>query len=149
MILDTVENIDLYKGLHERLSVGLEYIANTDFSALELGKYEIEGDAIFAILQAYDSKEEQNCKLEAHKKYIDIQFLVEGQEYIGVEPLMNQEILEDKLESNDVVFYKGTAPKMKLDSGSFMVFFPTDVHAPGIKVATSEKVVKVVVKVAV
>lgn len=149
MILDTVENIDLYKGLHERLSVGLDYIANTDFSTLELGKYEIEGDAIFAILQSYDSKEEGDCKLEAHKKYIDIQFLIEGQEYIGVEPLANQEVLEDKLESNDVVFYKGTAPKISLVAGSFMVFFPTDVHAPGIKVAAPEKVVKVVVKVAV
>lgn len=149
MILDTVENIDLYKGLHKRLSIGLDYIAQTDFSKLEMGTYELEGDNVFAILQSYDSKIEEDCKLEAHKKYIDIQYLVEGEEYIGVEPLGEQAILEDKLESNDVVFYKGTALKIKLTAGSFMIFFPTDVHAPGINVDTSEKVVKVVVKVAV
>lgn len=149
MILDTVENISLYKGLQDRLSTGLDYIANTDFSELEMGKHEIEGDSVFAILQTYDSKKEEDCKLEAHKKYIDIQYLIVGQEYIGVEPLTQQEVLEDKLQENDVVFYKGTAPKIKLSAGSFMVFFPTDVHAPGIKVNASEKVIKVVVKVAV
>lgn len=149
MILDTIENRRLYKGLQDRLTQGLDYLANTDFSKLDLGKYELEGDNMFAILQAYDSKEEEKCRLEAHKKYIDIQYLVSGEEFIGVEPLANQEVLEDKLEKNDVVFYKGTAPKIKLSRGSFMIFFPTDVHAPGIQFGVTSKVVKVVVKVAV
>lgn len=149
MILDTVENIELYKGLHQRLSLGLEYIANTDFSKLEEGTYEIDGEHLFAILQSYNSKEESICRLEAHKKYIDIQYLIEGEEFIGVEPLANQEVLEDLLEENDVIFYKGKAAKIKLSKGSFMVFFPTDVHAPGIQIEKPTKVIKVVVKVAV
>lgn len=149
MILDTIENIALYKALHKPLTLGLEYIASTDFSKLEMGTYQLDGDKVFAILQSYDTKEEVDCRLESHQKYIDIQFMVSGEEYIGVTPLENQEITEDLLEENDVVFYKGTGAKIKLSAGSFMVFYPTDVHAPCIQVHSPSKVIKVVVKVAV
>jgi len=78
MILDRLENINYYKNLDENLTLGLEYLRDTDFSKLEMGKYEIKGDEVFAILQSYDTKEEVDCKLEAHKKYVDIQYMVSG-----------------------------------------------------------------------
>lgn len=149
MILDTIENVDLYKVLDKRLALGLEYIAKTDFSKLNMGVYKIDGDNVFAILQSYDTKEETDCRLESHQKHIDIQYVISGEEYIGVSPLNNQEVTEDLLAENDVVFYKGTGEKIKLAEGSFMVFYPTDVHAPCVQVNKATKVVKVVVKVAV
>lgn len=149
MILDTIENTNLYKSLDKRLAIGLDYISKTDFSQLEMGMYKIDGDNLFANLQSYDTKEEEDCRLESHQKYIDIQHMVYGEEYIGVTPLSDQKITEDLLKENDVIFYKGTGDKIKLESGSFMIFFPTDVHAPCIKVQSSSKVIKVVVKVAV
>ena len=149
MILDTVENSNLYKALSKGLTLGLEYISNTDFSKLEMGTYKIEGNDVFAILQTYDTKEEVDCRLESHQKYIDIQYMISGEEFVGVTPLNNQEVTEDLLKENDVVFYKGTGSKIKLSAGSFMVFYPTDVHAPGIQTNKASKVIKVVVKVAV
>lgn len=149
MILDVIKNIDLYKPLHKGLAVGLEYIAKTDFSRLEMGTYKIDGDKVFAILETYRPAAETECKLESHKKYMDIQYMILGEEFIGIAPLSNQEIEEDLLDTDDVVFYKGIADKIKLKAGNFMIFYPTDIHAPSIKVNDSSKVVKVVVKVAV
>lgn len=146
MILDTLQNANLYKNLDKNLSLGLEYLKNTDFSSLEMGKYEIKGDEVFAILQTYDTKEEADCRLEAHKKYVDIQYMVSGDELMGVVPFANQEISE-ALPDNDVTFYKGAGESILVKEGSFTVFFQTDVHAPGIKAGLSEKIIKVVVKV--
>lgn len=149
MILDTVKNVKLYKSLNERLTLGLEYISKTDFSSLEMGTYKIDGDDVFAILQTYDTKDESDCRLESHQKYIDIQYMISGEELVGVTPLSNQEVTEDLLKENDVVFYNGVSDKIKLAANSFMIFYPTDVHAPCIKVDKPTKVIKVVVKVAV
>jgi len=146
MILDTLQNAQLYKNLDENLSLGLEYLQNTDFSSLEMGKYEIKGDEVFAILQSYDTKEVSDCRLEAHQKYVDIQYMVSGNEIMGVVPFANQEISED-LPENDVTFYKGAGLPILVEEGSFTIFFQTDVHAPGIKIETSTKIIKVVVKV--
>jgi len=149
MILDTVKNIDLYKSLSHRLALGLDYIANTDFLSLEMGTYQIDGDNVFAILQTYDTKNEANCRLESHQKYIDIQYMISGEELVGIAPLNNQEITENLLQDNDVVFYNGVSDKIRLTADNFMIFYPTDVHAPCIKVDKSIKVIKVVIKVAV
>ena len=147
MILDRLENINYYKNLDENLTLGLEYLRDTDFSKLEMGKYEIKGDEVFAILQSYDTKEEVDCKLEAHKKYVDIQYMVSGNEIMGVVPFANQKITKD-LPDNDVTFFEGKGEHVLVNEGSFVVFFQTDVHAPGIRTKVSEKIIKVVVKVA-
>lgn len=146
MILDTLQNADLYKNLDTNLRLGLEYLQNTDFNSLEMGKYEIKGDEVFAILQTYDTKEESDCRLEAHKKYVDIQYMVSGDEQMGVVPFNNQEISE-ALPDNDVTFFKGTGSLVLVREGSFAVFYQSDVHAPGIKAGSSGKIIKVVVKV--
>lgn len=147
MILDRLNNANWYKCLDENLALGIEYLQNTDFSSLEMGKHEIKGDEVFAILQSYDTKEEVDCRLEAHKKYVDIQYMVSGDEIMGVVPFDNQEITE-AFPDNDVTFYKGIGVPILVKEGSFTIFFQTDVHAPGIKVGSSEKITKVVVKVA-
>jgi len=121
MILDHINNSHLYKNIHPNLAKGLEYLENTDFSKLEEGKHTIQGDEIFAILQSYSSKPEIDCKLEAHKKYVDIQYLIKGEEFIGVLPFDNQTILED-LPKNDVTFYKGTGEKIKVSESNFAIF---------------------------
>lgn len=146
MILDTLQNADLYIDLDSNLRLGLEYLQNTDFTSMKMGKYEISGDEVFAILQSYNTKEESDCRLEAHKKYVDIQYMVSGDEIMGVVPFNNQEITE-ALPDNDVTFYKGTGAPVLVNEGSFTIFFQTDVHAPGIKVKASKEIVKVVVKV--
>ena len=85
MIFDTLENIKNYEGLG-RVYTALKFLADTDFSKVELGRYELQGDDIFYMVQRYETDPDKTIS-EAHKKYIDIQYMVDGEEIIGVSPI--------------------------------------------------------------
>ena len=148
MIYDRIENIETYSDISERLAKGLRLLQTTDFSALEAGKYEVDGKELFFMLQSYQSKE-QNDRPEAHKKYIDIQYLLEGEEQIGIGAL--SEMVEEVSANpeGDIWFYHGPVTGFKMEKGNFAVFFPQDAHAPGIATGDPAPVRKVVVKVLV
>ncbi len=146
MIFDTLENIKNYEGLG-RVYTALKFLAETDFKAMELGRYELQGDDIYYMVQSYDTDPEKTIA-EAHKKYIDIQFMVEGEELIGVAPISCEKRETQAIPENDVWFYECKTEAMTLIEGSFMVLYPNDLHCPG--VATNNKAMtcrKVVVKV--
>ena len=148
MIFDTLQNIENYKGLG-RVYTALEFLAKTDFSKTELGRYELDGDNIFYMVQNYDTDPDKTVS-EAHKKYIDIQCMLEGEEIIGVAPVSCEKTLTEAKEENDVWFYECKTEPLTLLAGSFMVLYPNDLHCPG--VATKGKALncrKVVVKVKV
>jgi len=146
MVIDKIENYRLYSQLTKRLSKGFEFIVNTDLNLIEPGKYEIDSDKIFAIVQEYDTKEESDCVLEGHHKYIDIQYVIKGVEFMGFTPLTNQVVVEENLDK-DYTFYKGETSMFRVEEGMFTLFFPEDLHRPGVKVNQISKVKKVVVKV--
>jgi len=147
MILDKLENSDFYSAISKNLKTGFEFLKNTNLSALEKGRHEIDGDRIFALVSEYDSKNPEDCRLEAHHIYTDIQYLVSGKELIGFETLRNQEATSEYVPEKDIVFYKGEGTPLLIEAGMFAVFFPQDVHRPCIKVDQSVKVKKVVIKV--
>ena len=149
MIIDKLSNSHLYSGLDERINKAFAYLKKTDFSKMELGKYEIDGDTIFALVNEYNTKDESEGKLEAHKKYIDVQFVAKGSELMGYAPLENQIVIDEYNEQNDISFFIGEKSFPKVDEGMFAIFFPTDVHLPGIKVDEKSYVKKVVIKVKV
>ena len=149
MIIDKLTNSHLYSGLGERVNKAFDYLNNTDFSKTELGKYEIDGDNIFALVNEYNTKDEIEGKLEAHKKYIDVQFVAEGEELMGYAPLENQKVIDAYNQKKDITFYSGEKSFALVKEGMFAIFFPTDVHLPGIKVKDKSYVKKVVVKVKV
>lgn len=146
MVLDKIENYDLYKNLHPRFAKAFEYILKTDFSKLADGKYPIEKEEIFALVQEYNTKDPLEAKLEAHKKYIDIQYIHSGTELIGVAPFNNQTPIIDEPEK-DITFYEGEASYVKLETGMFAIFFPADLHMPGLKITQAGKVQKIVIKI--
>ena len=146
MVIDKIENYRLYSTLTKRLAKGFEFIINNDLTAIESGKYEIDNDDIFAIVQEYDTKEEHDCVLEGHHKYIDIQYVIQGVEIMGFTPLTNQVAVEENLEK-DYTFYKGETSMLRVEEGMFTLFFPEDLHRPGVKAGQISKVKKVVVKV--
>ena len=148
MIIDKIENSEIYESIHPRFAKAFAFICKTDFSKLGDGKYEIENDDIFAIVQEYNTKDKKEAKLEAHRKYIDIQYIHSGVELIGVATLHNQIPITNDPE-NDIAFYQGETSFIKLEAGMFAIFFPDDLHMPGIKLTQSAKVKKVVVKVRV
>ena len=146
MVVDKIENYRLYSALTNRLAKGFEFITNTDLASIESGKYDIDNDNIFAIVQEYDTKEEQDCVLESHHKYIDIQYMIKGTELMGVTCLNDQVIVEENLEK-DYTFYNAETSMLKVEEGMFTIFFPEDLHRPGVKAGQIAKVKKVVVKV--
>jgi YhcH/YjgK/YiaL family protein len=147
MIIDKIENINLYKNLSSRLNKAFDYIINTDLKSIEPGKYDIDGENVFALINEYHSKPESEGKLEAHRKYIDVQYVIEGGELMGYAPLRNQTILEPYKEENDIIFYKGEKSFTKVEPGMFAIFFPSDVHMPGINAGKTSMVKKLVIKV--
>lgn len=148
MIFDTLNNVDNYKGLG-RVYTALKFLSETDFTEIDLGRYELDGDNIFYMVQSYDTDPSKTVS-EAHRKYIDIQFMVDGEEIIGVADISSEKELTEAKDENDVWFYNCKTEPLTLSAGKYMVLYPNDLHCPG--VATNGKSLtcrKVVVKVKV
>lgn len=146
MVIDKIENYSRYKNISKRLAMAFEYITTTDFTKIAPGKYDVDGDAIFAIVQEYDTKEEADCNLEGHFKYIDIQYIVTGEEIISVVPLTNQVPFTKDVEK-DYAFYDCATSPIIISAGMFTIFFQDDLHKPCMKSGSVSKVKKVVMKV--
>jgi YhcH/YjgK/YiaL family protein len=148
MILDTLENYQLYSSINERIAKGFAFLRHTNLDAIPSGKHDIEGDTIFALVQEYQTKPLNECILENHKKYIDIQYMVRGEELMGVTTKKNQKILEQNTE-NDYTLYEGATSLVRVSKGMFAVFFPDDLHQPCVQAESASEVKKVVIKVRV
>lgn len=149
MIFDQLKNSHLYFPLGEKFEKAFNYLSNTDFTNLEPGKYEIDGEDIFAIVQLYNTKPSSAGKWEAHRKYADIQYIFSGKEKMGVTSLDKVIVLEQYKPYDDYGIYKGEGNFIIIDEGSFTVFFPTDVHMPSLALNIPKEVKKVVIKVRV
>ena len=148
MVFDKIENYKLYASLSGRIAQAFEYIHATDFSKTAPGKYVIVHDEIFALVQEYDTKDMGECKLERHLKYIDIQYVISGEEQMGIASFKNQiPVLENKVD--DYYYFNVDSTLITVGAGMFTIFFPDDLHMPCIKANQTSKVKKVVVKVRV
>lgn len=147
MILDKLEHAGWYETLSENFKKGFDYLKNTDLLNAEIGKFEIDGKNVFAIISEYDSKKHEDCRLEAHRTYADIQFIIAGREAIGYKPLSNQKVTAEYLPEKDIIFFSGETTQLPLEAGMFAIFFPQDIHRPCMQIAGPEKVKKVVIKV--
>jgi YhcH/YjgK/YiaL family protein len=159
MIIDRLQNVasgfypTLFSaaddsGLAQRLSSGFEYLQSADLAGLAPGRVEIDGDQVFALVQEYTSKPMEQGRWEAHRKYIDIQYIVSGEENIGyanVADLTMGEYNEEK----DRYIPQGEGSFVRLLAGMFGVYMPEDAHMPNMAVGQPAPVKKVVVKVAV
>ena len=149
MIFDQLKNASLYFPLGERIQKALEYLKNTDFSNIEPGKYEIDGEDVYAVVSQYDTKPVTSGKWEAHKKYLDIQYVLEGKEKIGYSFSNKTIVTQEYDDYKDIMFLKGEGSFLTVETGYFTLLFPSDIHMPGIAINISTPVKKVVVKVKV
>jgi len=104
MIVDKTDNLKLYSNLGSKFQKAFSFITDPELMLLDNGKYEIDGDNAFALVSEYKTKDELDGKLEAHRKYIDIQFLAKGTELIGYAPFYRQKVITEYNEEKDVVF---------------------------------------------
>lgn len=146
MIIDRLKNASLYFGLHKRMEAAFSYLQNTDFSEVEPGRYEVEGANIYVLVQQYESKPKEKGRWEAHRRYMDIQYIWEGEELFGYAYLDDLTTISYE-ENKDFVTLEGKGDFVTLHSGSFIIVTPQDAHMPGLAISTPKAVKKVVVKV--
>ena len=149
MIFDTMKNINCYRGLSSNMDKAIELLLNTDFSALEAGRYEVDGDNVFFMIQEPQLKEEENALYEVHRKYADIQLALTDGEVILALPIDQVEDWQTFDEDKDIGFSANSEPGIPLDMkpGCFGIFFPQDAHMPCLRGGDEKKCRKVVVKV--
>lgn len=147
MIYDHIKNASLYYPISERIQKALIHLSKTNFENVEPGKYEIEGDEIFLIVSEYNTKPFSAAKWEAHKKYIDIQFMIHGKEKMGFADTSKMVVIEPYDDERDYVILKGEGNYLIAEEKHFAIFFPGDAHVPSVAVNIPKQVKKVVVKV--
>jgi YhcH/YjgK/YiaL family protein len=149
MILDHLDNALMYGGLGERIAIGLALLNEDCVREATPGKYEVEGKNLFYIVDEYETKPVEEGRLEIHRKYLDIQYIVSGAECIGTAPL--QGLIEETPYDGekDIAFYHydPTMSRLHLKQGMFAIFWPNEPHLPGRSINNPEKVKKIVVKV--
>lgn len=135
----------------ERWDKAFAFLKNTDLSKLEIKRHDIDGDNLYASVMEYVTKNEEDAKFEAHKQYIDIQYVINGIEEMGVAPLSSlKEVTIPYDTSKDVGFMTIKDGKFyNATPDRFFIFFPSDIHRPGLKVGQNSQLRKIVVKVKV
>jgi len=151
MVLDTLPNAARYESLNSRFAKAFAFLRTVD-GTQKLGRHDLDGDHCFALVQTYETKPIEKAKFEAHRKYIDVQFIQSGRETILWAPLdtMKEETMAYS-DEKDAALWKLTADTTPLhvSAGHFAILWPEDAHAPCIEWDKPEQVFKVVVKVAV
>lgn len=148
MILDIISNRERYRCLGGRIERALKYLADTDFSALQDGRHPVDGESIFALVSTYETEPEIARSFEAHRKYIDVQYLLSGREIIHWAALQELTPAGEYSDEKDIVFLSGDSrARLQLIPGTFALFFPEDAHKPNCAWDDPEAARKVVVKV--
>jgi len=150
MILDRQDHTNNYASLGARFKKAFDHLIKTDFTQLENGKHIIDGDDVFVIVMEYETKEPDDCIMENHRKYADIQYMVAGEEMIGIATYNNQVPTMPYDETKEAAFYeKNYTSMIRLQEKHFAVFFPQDLHMPCIKAGKAGSVKKAVYKIRV
>ena len=150
MILDRLENGDMYRALSDEMALALDYLRETDFRKVADGRHELDGDRVYAIVLRYRPKPLAEARWEAHRRYIDVQYVAQGIERMGCTSLRGDLPVRQPYDAKkDLVFYDAEGELFEVRAGGFAVFAPHDVHAPGLAMdspETASEICKVVVK---
>jgi YhcH/YjgK/YiaL family protein len=150
MILDHLDNAERYFPMHAGFRAAFDFLRKTDFSGLSAGRHEVDGERLFLVMNRTQGRGREASKLEAHRRYIDIQYTLTGPEEIGWRPTPTcVEVDTPFHEENDYAFYTDPSEAwFTVDAGRFAIFYPEDAHAP-LAAPPGRALVKAVMKVAV
>lgn len=148
MILDALANAPRYAGMHPGFARAFAFLDATDMTALAPGRHHLDGDNLFVLVADNEGRGEDAARIEVHRRYIDIQYTIQGDELLGWMPLARcaqpDGVFDD---TRDILFFADRPSTfVAVPAGSFAIFFPHDAHAP---LAGRGRVKKAVIKVAV
>ena len=134
------------KSLTERINEAVELITNLDFDNLAIGRHDVNDD-FFYIVQEYETKPLEAGRHEAHKEYVDIQYIISGKERIDVTAAASMEVDVPYDETTDLVFFKEPeqAANIILTDGGYAILYPADSHKPGLRVGNEPVAVRKIV----
>lgn len=147
MVYDKIDNIETYKCLSEDIYAGLKFLQQAQ-PDIENGVHVIN-PRVKAIVSEYETKAVNENGYEAHRKFIDIQYLLKGREKNCCLPFEKLKETKAYSEEKDAAFYEAEVPaqELMLGDGYFAIYWPQDGHMPCLIAGRAEKVKKVVVKV--
>jgi biofilm protein TabA len=149
MIVDSLPNCGAYIPVSEGVAAALEFLRSHKDETLAPGRYEISGDDVYALVMSYETKPEESGKYEAHQRYVDVQYVVKGEERMGYAEVSSLNATGEYSIEKDFVLLDGPGDFLTIKAGMFAVFFPQDAHMPGIMVGSPQSVTKIVVKIRV
>ncbi|PKL06363.1 MAG: DUF386 domain-containing protein [Spirochaetae bacterium HGW-Spirochaetae-9] len=151
MIIANIQDLGRYRGLNKNLDTAFAWLQAGGWEKLPVGRQEIDGDKVYALVQEYDSKMAATCRFETHRVYTDIQLLVSGREIVEARAAKGLEAAEAY--RPDIEYYSTPsglpAHSILLEAGIAAVFFPEDAHRPCMAIGGKpEHIRKIVMKVA-
>jgi biofilm protein TabA len=148
MILDVLENAHRYPALNTGFAKAFEFLMRPDLEELPVGRYEIDGELVYAMVSTNSGRRKEDALLETHERYIDIQLVLAGTDTMGWKPRSLCKRPRGEYDRNNDARFFSDEPDawISVKSGAFAIFFPEDAHMPLI---SSGQIHKVVVKVSV
>lgn len=149
MIYDTIDRIAAYRGISSNLDTAIAHVLANDLSALEVGRYEVDGNAVYLMAQVPALKARDATKWEVHRQYIDIQIGLVPGEAIGYAPMSEIDGWQAYQPEKDIQIstVQTIGAVLPLSAGMFALFFPWDAHRPTERIGNAETGKKIVYKV--
>ena len=135
------------KSLSQKIQECIKFTKENNLKEYNPGSYEIPGTDIKFNIGKYNTKPENECFWESHLKYIDVQIMLNGKEYIAFNNIRNLKQVKIEKE-NDFIGYEGDELfRVLIENGDVLILYPEDIHMPGMRVDESIPVEKVVFKI--
>lgn len=147
MIIDSIDRAFIYEKISPAFTLAMKFLYENRNGGLTKERYELSED-VYVLVMRYSTKMLDNCYYEAHKNYIDVQYLVLGNEYMGWAP-KSKMTEETYIEEKDLYRMNGKGDLYPLHGGEFMILFPEDAHMPCVQYGDSAKVEKIILKIRV
>lgn len=149
MVMARLTNAADYRRLGGGIARALDFLQTADLAKLASGRHEVTDD-VFASVSEYDTKVQWEGAWEAHRRHIDVHYLVYGEEHIGYAALSEVRAgTYDEDRDVLIVHQEGDREFVRLTPGRLLILFPHDVHMPGIAVGAPKPVKKIVMKIRV
>ena len=148
IILDKLQNAERYYDMHPAFEKAFTFLRQDGLAELPTGRYEIDGERLFCTISKGLGRSPTEVKLEAHRKYIDIQYTIGGTDEIGWKRTADCRSIDTAYDNDKDIMFFNDEPDSRtpVPAGSFVIFFTEDAHAPFI---SSGEIHKVIVKVAI
>lgn len=135
MIIGMIKDSCRYTGLSGRIAEALQWLQTIDLKVLQEGKNPVKGEEIFCNVCVYNTMTEKDRVWEGHRKYIDIHFMIDGEEIMHISPACTMSIKQEYNEETDFIEFEGKEQqRIVLQKGMFLLAFPEDIHRTALQV---------------